>query len=152
MFFVFNLFGARMSAPYSLDLRRRAVSFYEENEETQQEVAQQFWIGLRTLKEWLFIKKETGDVQPKEHIHRGRLPFIDDKGLLFIKGLVENKPDILITEIQMLYAKKFKHVVSQSMISRAFKELNLRRKKKSAYASEQEREDVKKKEKSGKKK
>jgi len=38
------------------------------------------------------------------------------------------------------------------MVSRAFKKLNLRRKKKSEYAQEQEREDVKKNEKIGKKK
>ncbi len=59
-----------MPAPYSLDLRRKAVLAYEEAEGTQQEVAQQFGIGLRTLKEWILLKKETGDVQSKEHIHR----------------------------------------------------------------------------------
>src|ERR1700679_2927830 len=108
-----------MSAPYSLDLRRKAVLAYEEGEGTQQEIAQQFDIGLRTLKEWIFIKKETGDVLPKEHVHRGQLPIINHKGLLFIKQTVENKPDILISNIKELYSKKFKVKVAQSMISRA---------------------------------
>jgi transposase len=141
-----------MPAPYSLDLRRKAVLAYEEGEGTQQEIAQQFDIGLRTLKEWIFIKKETGDVLPKEHVHRGQLPIINHKGLLFIKKTVENKPDILISNIEELYSKKFKVKVAQSMISRALKKLNLRRKKKSEYAIEQERDDVKKNEKNGKKK
>ena len=141
-----------MPGSYSLDLRRKAVLAYEEGKGTQFEIAHQFGIGLRTLKGWLFIKKETGDVQPKEHIHRGQLPVIDDKGLSFIKQLVKNKPDILITDIRELYAKKFKVEVAQSMVSRAFKRLNLRRKKKSTYALEQERVDVKKNGKNGQKK
>lgn len=141
-----------MPAPYSLDLRRKAVSACEEGEGTQLEIAQQFGIGLRTLKEWIFIKKVTGDVQPKEHVHRGQLPIIGYKGLLFVKRIIENKPDILISDIQELYAKKFKIKVSQSMVSRALKELNLRRKKKSEYAIEQDRDDVKKNEKNGKEK
>lgn len=141
-----------MPEPYSLDLRRKAILAYEEGEGTQQEVAQLFGIGLRTLKEWIFLKKETGDVQSKEHIHRGQLPIIDDKGLLFIKRLIENKPDILISDIQELYAKKFNVEVAQSMVSRAMKKLKFRRKKKSEYALEQDRDDVKKNEKSGEEK
>jgi transposase len=141
-----------MPAPYSLDLRRKVILAYEKEEGSQKEIAEQFGIGYRTLKEWLLLKKITGDVKPKEHIHRGPLPVIDKKGLLFIKKLVENKPDILISEIRELYATKFKVSLLQSMVSNAFKKLNLRRKKKSEYAMEQEREDVKKNEKSGKRK
>ena len=141
-----------MPAPYSLDLRIKAVQAYEEGEGTQQEIAQQFGIGARTLKEWIFLKKEVGSVHPKKHIHRGPLPIIDEKGLSFIKRVIENKPDVLISSIQESYEKKFKVGASQSMISRALKKLNLRRKKKSEYAIEQDRDDVKKNEKNGKKK
>jgi transposase len=141
----------RMPAPYSLDLRRKAVLACEKGRETQEEIAEQFGIGYRTLKGWLFLKKVTGEVKAKEHIHRGPLPIIGDKEQLFIKRLVENKPDILISEIRELYAKKYKVHIAQSMVSRAFKKLNLRRKKKSTYAIEQEREDVKKNGGSGKK-
>lgn len=140
-----------MSQAYSLDLRNKAVSAYENGEGTQEEIAVRFSIGLRTLQEWLVLKKETGSVEPKEHIYHGRQPIIGEKGLLFVKKLIEDKPDILIFEIRLLYKKKFKVEVAQSMVSRALKKLNLRRKKKSIYAHEQEREDVKKKGKSGKK-
>ena len=141
-----------MPGPYSLDLRRKAVLAYEAGEGTQKEVAEQFGIGYRTFKEWLFLKKMTGDVKPKEHIHRGPPPIIDEKGLLFIKRLVEKKPDILLSEIRDLYAKKYMVEVVLSTIFNALTKLNLRRKKKSEYAMEQERADVKKNEKSGKKK
>jgi len=42
----------------------------------------------------------------------------------------------------MVYAKQFKVKVAQSMVSRAFKNLSLRRKK-SVYAMEQDRAEVK---------
>jgi len=135
-----------MPAPYSLDLRRKAVLACENGDGTQKEIAEQFGIGYRTLKAWLFLKKATDDVIPKVHAHRGPRSVIDEKGILFIKKLVDNKPDILISEIQELYLKKFKIEIWQSMVSKVFKKLNLRRKKKSEYATEQEREDVKKNE------
>lgn len=140
-----------MPAPYSLDLRRKAVLAYENGDGTQEEIAERFSIGLRTLQEWLILKNETGDVEPKKHIYRGKKPVIGEKGSLFVKGLVEKKPDILITEIRASYKKKFKVVVAQSMVSRALNKLDLRRKKKSVFAQEQERDDVKKNVKTGKK-
>jgi len=145
--------GARgMPLIYSLDLRQKSVLAYENGEGTQTEIAARFSIGLRTFQEWLVLKKETGSLEPKEYIYCGRKPIIGKKGSLFLKKLVEDKPDILISDIRISYKKKFKIEVSQSMVSRALEKLNLRRKKKSIYAHEQEREDVKKNVKSGKRK
>jgi transposase len=84
---------------YSLDLRHKAVSAYEKGEGTQTKIAARFSIGLRTLQEWLVLKKETGSLEPKEYIYCGRQPIIENKGLLFIKNLVEGKSDILISEL-----------------------------------------------------
>jgi putative transposase len=139
-----------MPTAYSLDLRKKAVSAYENKEGTLAEIASRFSIGVKTLQEWLILKRDTGSVEPKEYIYRGRQPIIDEKGSLFVKKLIEVKPDILISEIRSSYKKKFKVEVAQSMVSRVLKKLNLRRKKKSIYAHEQDREDVKKNDKSGK--
>lgn len=141
-----------MPVAYSLDLREKAVSAYENGEGSQEEIAKRFCIGLRTLQEWLVLKKETGSVEPKEYIYRGRQTIIGEAGSAFIKKIIEEKPDVLIAEIRSSYKKKFKIEVAQSMISRALEKLNLRRKKKSIYAQEQDREDVKKNGKAGKKK
>jgi transposase len=141
-----------MPAAYSLDLRQKAVSAYENGEGTLAQIAGRFSIGVKTLQEWLILKKETGSVEPKEYIYRGRPPVIDEKGSMFVRKLINEKPDILIGEIRSSYKKKFKVEVAQSMISRALKKLDLRRKKKSIYAHEQEREDVKKNDRSGEKK
>lgn len=110
-----------MSTAYSLDLREKAVSAYENGEGTQEEIASRFSIGRRTLQEWLVLKKETNSIEPKEYIYCGRLPIINEKGSLFVKKLIEEKPDILIAEICSLYKKKFKIEVAQSMVSRALK-------------------------------
>jgi len=141
-----------MPGPYSLDLRKKAVLAYEEGTSTQSEIAEQFNISYRTFKGWLSLKKRTGDVKPKEHIYRGPLPIINEKGLFFIKRLVEKKPDILISELRELYANRFKIMVAVGTMSNALAKLNFRRKKKSEYASEQNREDVKKNAMNGKKK
>jgi transposase len=134
-----------MPAPYSLDLRHKAILAYENGEGTQQEIAERFLISVATFHGWLVLRRETGDVKPKEYIYRGRMSIIDGERIFFIKELIEIKPDILISEIRRVYKKRFKVGVSQSMVSRAFKKLNLHRKKKSLYAQEQGREDVKKK-------
>jgi len=147
------LYGCKgMPLIYSLDLRQKAVSAYENDEGTQTEIAKRFSIGLRTLQEWLVLKKETGSLEPKEYVYCGRKPVIGEKGSLFVKKIVEGKPDILISEIRISYKKRFKVEVAQSMVSRALEKLNLRRKKKSIYAQEQEREDVKKNVSSGNRK
>jgi transposase len=134
-----------MPAPYSLDLRERAINAYEKGEGTQEEIASLFTISLSTFRNWFVRLRDKGELKPKKHESRGRKNYIDEAGLAFIKALVKDKPDILISEIRALYKKTFKIKVSQSMVSRAFKALDLRRKKKSQYALEQEREDVKKK-------
>lgn len=140
-----------MPAAYSQDLRRKSVSAYKNGEGTQKQIAKRFSIGLRTLQEWLELQDETGDLRPREPISRGRACIINDKRLSFIKTEVEKRPDILVSEIIELLKKKFRIKVSISMVSRALSKLHLRRKKKSVYAQEQERSDVKKNGRSGKK-
>ena len=99
---------------YSLDLRQKAVSAYEDGEGTQEEIAERFSIGLRTFQVWLVLKKETGSLEPKEYIYCGRKPVIEEKGFLFIKKLIEGTPDILISEIRASYKKRFNTDVAQS--------------------------------------
>ena len=135
-----------MSAPYSLDLRQKVILAYKNGVGTQKDIAKLFSISETTLREWLVLQQRTGELKPKEYEYRGRKPVIEERGSAFIKRLIENKPDILIIEIQKAYKNKFRVEVAQSMVSRALNKLNLRRKKKSHYAQEQEREDVKKRE------
>ena len=89
-------------------------------------------------------KRETGDIKPKKY-KPGKKTIIDEKGRPLIRRWVERKPDIILSELCEKYQKRFNVKVSTSMMDRALKFMNLRRKKKSTYALERDREDVKKK-------
>lgn len=132
-----------MPAAYSLDLRQRVVSAYESGEGSQKEIAELFQIGEKTLQGYLYLKRDAGTLKPKAG-KRGRKPAITEVGLETIQAWIKEKQDITLLELIARYKKAFKRKVSESMMSRACQQLGLTRKKKSFYAQEQEREDVKK--------
>ena len=132
-----------MPKAYSIDLRRRAVSAYENGEGTLVEIAERFSIGRTSLTDYLKRKRETGDVLPTKYTP-GPKNKISLKGLVYIRALVERKSDILLIEICRKYLSRFKKEISEPTVCRALKKMNFNRKKKSLYAAEQERDDVKK--------
>lgn len=132
-----------MPKAYSTDLRRRAVAAYENGEGTLEEVSARFSIGRTSLVDYLKRKRETGDVLPTEYTP-GPPTTITTKGLAYIRWTVERKPDIILADICKKYLGRFKKNVSPSMVCRALKKIGLKRKKKSIYAAEQARDDVKK--------
>lgn len=134
-----------MSAAYPLELRQRAVTHYRETNSTQQETAEIFKIGVTTLRIYLRLD-EAERLSPKDY-KRGRHPVISGKKLEQVKKWVETKPDIMLKDLCSKFTSRYKQEVSHSMMCRALKGLNLNRKKKSHFAQEQLREDVKKSEK-----
>jgi len=88
-------------------------------------------------------KRITGDIKPNKYTP-GQKRVIDTKGRSQVRWWVDRKPDITIPELCTKYLNRFKVKVSPSMMCRALKQMNLRRKKKSTYAAERERADVKK--------
>ena len=136
-----------MPAPYSTDLRERIVEAYKSGKGSARMLAKMFDVGKSTVTDYLRLDKLNGNVNPKKATG-GQKSHIDTKGLAFILKCVEKKPDIMLAALCEKYFKRRKIKVSTSMMCRALKKMNLRRKKKSLYASEQERKDVKKKGKS----
>lgn len=51
-----------MVKAYSLDLRIRVINKVRENKDNHQQVADNFEIGVATLRRWIKLKKETGSV------------------------------------------------------------------------------------------
>ena len=133
-----------MPSAYSVDLRERAVAAYHHGEGTQEEVAELFAISLSSLRCYLRLESKTGDLAPKINYQRGPREVIDEEGLQTVAELMRECRDATLAELCTAYRKHHGKSVSQSMMHRALKKLNLRRKKKSLYAKEQEREDVKK--------
>lgn len=132
-----------MAAAYSLDLRQRVVAAYENGEGSQKEVAELFNVGEKTLQSYLYLKRDTGTLNPKAG-KRGRKSAITETGLTSIQEWIKAKPDITLLELINCYKKDYKIKISESMMSRACQRLGLTRKKKSFYAQEQERPDIKK--------
>jgi transposase len=80
-----------MPTPYSMDLRRRVVSEVDRGTPPAQ-VAQQFQVAERTIWNWLALRKETGQLAPRQgdvgpdcilEVHRQRIlkSVQDDPGL-----------------------------------------------------------------------
>ena len=137
--------GSIMPAPYSLDLRTRIVEAYQNNQGSIRKVAKIFDVGKSTVAGYLKLTDKNGTPKAKTP-SGGRPARIDHKGMTIIRSYVECKPDITLNELSSKYYKKRKIKVSTSIICRTLKKMNLLRKKKSLYAAEQERDDVKKKE------
>jgi len=131
-----------MPAAYPLELRERAVAYYKNNFCTQPEVAEIFNIGITTLR--TYLRREEKNVLAPVDYKRGRQRIISGKRLSKIALWVKEKPDIPIKTLCKKYHSYCKQNVSRSMMCRALSELNLNRKKKSIYAQEQLRPDVKK--------
>jgi len=130
--------------PYSTDLRSSLINSYEAGAETQQEISDRYKIHLSTFKRIYKQYRETGSVVMSPN-QAGRPSSIDESGYTIIKRYVLDKPDATLAEIKQHYQTKKKISLSLSMVCRSLQLLNLRRKKKSLYSAEQEREDIKKK-------
>ena len=130
-----------MPFSYPVEMREKAVKAYLEGKGTQEEIADIFGIDVSTLRRYLILYESEGDVSPKPH--PGRLPTLEED-LQWIKGQVEAKPDIELKELCALLSEQRGKVVSVPTMCRACQRLDLRRKKKSYTAAEQDREEVKK--------
>lgn len=133
-----------MPAPYSVDLRKRVVEAYSSGKGSIRDIAKMFSIGKSSVSTYLKLQQDNGNLKPKK-ASGGQSPVIGDKGKAFILKQVEKKADITLLELCDKYFNRFKVKVNDSMMCRALQQLNLRRKKKSLYAAEQDREDIKKK-------
>ena len=102
-----------------------------------------FEVCERSVDKYLFLYRNNIDLEPGKST--GRPALLGDKELNIVREMVIDKPDKTLAEYCDFFYKKTKILVGTSIMDRAFKKLNITRKKKSYYAQEQEREDVKKK-------
>lgn len=133
----------KMPAAIPVEVRKKIVSVYEKKKMTQAEIAEAFDTTDRTVcrfvskvrsGEGLAVKKQTG-----------RPSYMNPDRLVILKNIVLEQPDKTLIEYCNLFQEKTSVSVSRSSMDRFLKILNLGRKKKSLYAQEQDRLDVKKK-------
>lgn len=133
-----------MPRAYSQDLRTKIIEFYHNNSFSQLEVAEHFGINISTFKRILKKYREDGTCEIKPYSN-GRPPIISANHRHLIKQFVLKNRDATLEEIKQYYVSKSQVEISIPTIFRLLNKFDFRRKKKSHYAQEQERDDVKKK-------
>ena len=129
-----------MPVAYSEDLRSRVIAAWEAKEGSQRQIAQRFKVSLSFVRNLLRHYRTNGQIEAKRR--GGNLkPIIQDEQLALVKSLVEEKNDLLLSELCDRLMEKTGVKVSVPTMYRAVEKLNLRRKK-TLYASEQETQRV----------
>ena len=113
---------------YSLDLRERVVSAYEEGVETIREVAEQFVVSESFIKKMLARYRATGDIAPRGH-GGGQQKRLSQAHRKWLLKTVLATPDITLSELQQVILATKQVVISVPTLSRELRALNLRRKK-----------------------
>jgi transposase len=113
---------------YSLDLRQRVVSAYENGVETILEVAERFQVSDSFIKKLLRRKRTTGTIAPIGH--RGGQPKrLSEKHRKWILKTVLATPDITLEDLRESLLSEHNISASVPTLSRELRALNLRRKK-----------------------
>jgi transposase len=119
-----------MGAPYSLDLRERAVAFATEHEELSQgQVAAFFRIGVATLQRWLREYRETGDLAPKPHTG-GHDPLVSLERAELLASIVRRENDRTLEEYCRLLEEAGGPRLARSTMYDTLERLEITRKKK----------------------
>ena len=98
------------------------------------DAAKAYCVNRSTVTRLIRQMKETGSVEPKTYL-RGRKPSLSEEDLQNIDNLLQEQPDITISEIK----ETLNLSVCEETIRKAVLKLGYVYKKKSLHASEQER-------------
>lgn len=135
--------GLEMPKFIPVAVRKKIVSAYEKGKMTQVQIAEIFDTTNITVCRFVQRSRKGDDLAVKKGT--GRPSPMNEEGLKKLKEIVLSEPDKTLMEYCSLFEKKTGIYISRSAMDRFIKKLNFRRKKKSLYAQEQDRPDVKKK-------
>ena len=113
---------------YSLDLRQRVVSAYEQGEGSIAEIASRFGVCPAFLKKMLRQWRESGDLSPRPH-GGGKPKSLTERQQRLLRRKVREEGDISLAELQGFLAEQESVEVHVSTISRALCALGLPLKK-----------------------
>ena len=115
-------------AAYSIDLRQKILSAWQNKEGTQRELAKRFKVSLSFLRDFLRRYRETGQIAAR--VQRGaRRSKLKGKEQELLKIIVTEKSDIYLREIQEQIRERQGIEVSISSLFRTLNRLKVRRKK-----------------------
>lgn len=134
-----------MTTAVPIEIRKLIVQACEEGLDTQKHIAEIFQVTPRTVLNFLKLSREGQNLNEKPR--SGRPSAINEDNMAIIKKIILSDPDKTLKEYCALIEDELGIKIGKSVMSRVCQKLDLRRKKKSFYAAEQNRQDVKKKEK-----
>lgn len=132
-----------MTTAVPIEIRKLIVQACEEGLDTQKHIAEIFRVTTRTVLNFLKLSREGQDLNEKPR--SGRPPAINEDNMAIIKIIILSDPDKTLKEYCALIEDELGIKIGTSVMGRVCQKLDLRRKKKSFYAAEQDRQDVKKK-------
>jgi transposase len=113
---------------YSNDLRRKIIAAYENNDYSQQQVADLFGVSPATVRNLVRRQRETGSPDALPHAG-GKPPALPDQARLFVQELVKENNDLTLAELRLKVERKHKQKVSLPTLCRVLQALGLPRKK-----------------------
>lgn len=117
-----------MPVAYSGDLRSRVIEAYEAHEGSQRQLADRFKVSLSFVRNLLRQYRSDGTIEPKRR--GGYLePTIKNEHLTIIESFIEDKNDLLLSELCERFFSDTGIKVSITTMHRAVNKLNLRLKK-----------------------
>lgn len=111
--------------PYSLDLRRRVLHAYLNEEGSQRQLADRFKVSPDFVYRLLKRYRETGSVAPAK-VHRPKMAKVDAEGLQELKKLIKADPDATLQTLAERYEEAVGVDVSVATICRARQKLRSR--------------------------
>ena len=116
-------------AAYSIDLRKKILSAWDNKEGTQRELAKRFKVSLSFIRDFLRRYRETGEIKARPQ-GGDRPSKLKGKEEELLKIMVTEQSDIYLREIQATIKERTEIEVSISSLSRTLNRLKLKRKKK----------------------
>ena len=114
--------------PYSLDLRQRIVQASLDKEGSQRQLARRFSVSLGTVRNYLKLYRQTGQLAPKSR-GGGRTPKITTEHLPLLRALLEERPDATLEELGEALRAQTGIKAGTTSVWRAIKKLRWTRKK-----------------------
>ncbi|MFM2310977.1 MAG: hypothetical protein RLZZ04_253 [Cyanobacteriota bacterium] len=116
-------------AAYSIDLREKILSAWQNKEGSQRDLAKRFKVSLSFIRDFLRRYRETNEIAAKPQ-GGDRRSKIKGKERELLKIIVTEQNDIYLREIQAAIQQRAGIEVSVSSLCRTLKQLKLERKKK----------------------
>ena len=116
--------------PYSIDLRQKIITAYQNSEGSQRQLATRFKVSLGFIQNLLNRYRQDGTLEPRP-TRNGFLPQLAAKESA-VKELVDSHPDATLKELTLMIAQNLDISVSVSTLHYYLQRLKLTRKKKSS--------------------